>query len=53
MGGVVIAQDKATAEYHGMPQAAIDTSAVDYVLPLSSIAAVLVQIVGGGAPALA
>ena len=38
MGGVVIAQDSATAEYAGLPQAAIDTGAVDYVLPLSSIA---------------
>jgi two-component system chemotaxis response regulator CheB len=50
MGGIVIAQDKATAEYIGMPQSAIGTGAVDYVLPLCSIAAALVQIVQGGAP---
>lgn len=48
MGGVVIAQDKTTAEYFGMPQAAIETGVVDYVLPLCSIASALVQIVRGG-----
>ena len=48
MGGVVIAQDNTTAEYFGMPQAAIETGVVDYVLPLCSIASALVQIVRGG-----
>jgi two-component system chemotaxis response regulator CheB len=52
MGGVVIAQDK-TAEYRGMPQAAIEAGAVDYVLPLSSIASALVQIVSGEMPRVA
>lgn len=51
MGGIVIAQDPATAEYIGMPQSAIDTAVVDYVVPLSSIAATLVEIVRGVAPA--
>jgi len=53
MGGIVIAQDIATAEYVGMPQSAIDTGVVNYVLPLDSIAAALVQIVHGGVPAAA
>jgi two-component system chemotaxis response regulator CheB len=51
MGGIVIAQDPATAEYIGMPQSAIDTGVVDYVIPLPSIAATLVEIVRGVAPA--
>jgi two-component system, chemotaxis family, CheB/CheR fusion protein len=32
-GGLVIIQDPASAEYGGMPQSAIDTGLVDYVLP--------------------
>jgi two-component system chemotaxis response regulator CheB len=36
-GGVVIAQDEATADHFGMPQAAIGTGAVEYVLPLDQI----------------
>ncbi|WP_327352500.1 chemotaxis protein CheB [Streptomyces sp. NBC_01304] len=40
-GGTVIAQDPATAEFPGMPQAAVDTGAVDFVLPLDEIAAVI------------
>jgi len=36
-GGVVIAQDAATADHSGMPQAAIETGAVEYVLPLDEI----------------
>lgn len=38
-GGTVIAQDPKTAEFTGMPQSAVDTGAVDFVLPLEEIAA--------------
>lgn len=40
-GGTVIAQDPQTAEFTGMPQSAVDTGAVDFVLPLEEIAAVV------------
>lgn len=36
-GGVVIVQDPDTAEYRGMPEAAIATGCADYVLPLDEI----------------
>ena len=44
-GGMVIAQNEATAEYFGMPGAAIDTGSVDRVLPLPEIATTLVSLV--------
>lgn len=37
MGGTVIAQDEASAEFFGMPGAAQKTGAVDFVLPLAEI----------------
>jgi two-component system, chemotaxis family, protein-glutamate methylesterase/glutaminase len=37
-GGMVIVQDEATAEFFGMPGAAIQTGMVDLVLPLADIA---------------
>ncbi|WP_055699236.1 chemotaxis protein CheB [Streptomyces silaceus] len=40
-GGTVIAQDPETAEFRGMPAAAVGTGSVDYVLPLDEIAAVI------------
>jgi two-component system chemotaxis response regulator CheB len=43
MGGIVLAQDEATAEYFGMPAAAIARGAVDRVLALDEIAAVVVE----------
>jgi len=48
MGGTVIAQDEATSEFFGMPQAAILTRSVDFVLPLDEIAPALVALVTGG-----
>jgi two-component system chemotaxis response regulator CheB len=46
-GGLVIAQDRATAQNFGMPGSAIRTGAVDYVLPLSLIGPALVDLVHG------
>ncbi|MEV5980704.1 chemotaxis protein CheB [Streptomyces sp. NPDC052114] len=40
-GGTVIVQDPETAEFKGMPSAAVGTGSVDYVLPLDEIAAVI------------
>lgn len=48
MGGTVIAQDEATAEYFGMPGAAIQTGVVDFILPLPEIAPALVALLAGG-----
>ena len=45
MGGTVIAQDKESAEFSGMPAAAINTGNVDFVLPLDEIASALVELV--------
>jgi two-component system, chemotaxis family, protein-glutamate methylesterase/glutaminase len=47
MGGTVIVQDEQTAEFSGMPQAAINTGNVDFVLPLEEIAPALLQLVKG------
>jgi len=48
MGGTVIAQDKDSAEFFGMPGAAIRSKAVDFVLPLNDIPGALVTLVKGG-----
>ncbi|WP_030262463.1 chemotaxis protein CheB [Streptomyces violens] len=40
-GGTVIAEDPRTAEFRGMPEAAVETGAVDFVLPLNEIATVI------------
>ncbi len=45
MGGTVIAQDTETSEFSGMPSAAIETGAVDFVLPLEDIPSALVTLV--------
>jgi two-component system chemotaxis response regulator CheB len=45
MGGTVIVQDEKTAEFFGMPSAAIQTGSVDFILPLEEIAAALVALV--------
>ena len=44
-GGMVIVQDEATAEFFGMPSAAIQTGMVDVVLPLADIAGKLCALV--------
>ena len=46
-GGFVIAQDQATSVMWGMPRAAIETGAVDAVLPLDEIAPTLVNMLEG------
>jgi two-component system chemotaxis response regulator CheB len=48
MGGTVVVQDKATAEFPGMPRAAIETGSVDFILRLEEIAPALVDLVSKG-----
>jgi two-component system chemotaxis response regulator CheB len=48
MGGTVIVQDKTTAQFSGMPAAAIDTGDADFILPLEQIGPALVQLVAKG-----
>jgi two-component system chemotaxis response regulator CheB len=45
MGGTVIAQDEKTAEFFGMPSAAIQSGSVDFILPLDEIAPALLTLV--------
>lgn len=47
-GGTVIVQDLASAEFSGMPRAAAETSAADFVLPLDEIGPVLHRLVTPG-----
>ncbi|WP_067546460.1 chemotaxis protein CheB [Nocardia crassostreae] len=46
-GGTVIVQDPEEAEFSGMPEAAVKTGAVDFVLPLDQIAEVISGLVEG------
>jgi two-component system chemotaxis response regulator CheB len=48
VGGTVIAQDESTSEFFGMPQAAIKTGCVDFILGLDEIADALVTLVMKG-----
>ena len=48
MGGTVIVQDKATSEFFGMPEAAIQSGPVDFFLPLDEIPSALVTLIEGG-----
>jgi two-component system, chemotaxis family, protein-glutamate methylesterase/glutaminase len=48
MGGTVIAQDRASSEFFGMPATAIDTGSVDLILPLEAIAPALVALMRKG-----
>ena len=45
MGGTVVSQDQASAEFGGMPGAAIRSGYADFVLPLEEIASALVTLV--------
>jgi two-component system chemotaxis response regulator CheB len=45
MGGTVIVQDEKTAEFFGMPGAAIQTGQADFILPLNEIAPSLITLV--------
>ncbi len=45
VGGFTFAQDPNSAKYSGMPQAAIDTGCVDWVLPAEGIAREIAQLV--------
>ena len=46
-GGTVIAQDRDSSEFFSMPEAAIKTGTVDFVLALDEIAGALVTLVAG------
>jgi two-component system chemotaxis response regulator CheB len=48
-GGTVIVQDPASAEFKGMPEAAVATGTVDFVLPLDEIGSVITGLVTGRA----
>ena len=48
-GGIVIAQDKASSEHWDMPEAAVRSGAVDYILPIVDIAPALEALVHGQA----
>ncbi len=47
-GGKVIAQDRPTSENFSMPETAIQTGDVDFILPLDQIASKLIELVGDG-----
>ena len=48
MGGTVIAQDQDSAEFSGMPAAAVRSGHADFILPLEEIAPALVTLVMKG-----
>jgi two-component system chemotaxis response regulator CheB len=47
-GGTVIVQDEASAEFFGMPNAAIKTGMANQILPLDGIVAALMELTAGG-----
>jgi two-component system chemotaxis response regulator CheB len=49
-GGTVIVEDPKTAEFKGMPNAAVATGSVDFVLPLDEIGSVITGLVMGRMP---
>ncbi len=44
-GGVTIAQNELTSMVYGMPRAAVEKGCVDYITPISEIAALLVKLI--------
>ena len=52
MGGTVVVQDPEHAEFNGMPQAAIATQNVDFILRLDDIAEALILLVGNRSESL-
>jgi two-component system chemotaxis response regulator CheB len=44
-GGVAVVQDPADAEFPSMPQSALDTVEIDYVVPLAQMGQLLVELV--------
>jgi len=48
MGGKVIAQDRPTSQDFSMPETAIETGDVDFILPLNAIAPKLIELVAAG-----
>ncbi|MEB8342591.1 chemotaxis protein CheB [Streptomyces endophyticus] len=51
-GGTTVVQDPATADFHGMPAAAVRTGRADFVLPLEEIAPALTRLLRHGAGTL-
>jgi two-component system chemotaxis response regulator CheB len=49
-GGTVLVQDPVKSEFSGMPEAAVATGAVDFILGLDEIAQVIVGLVSAGRP---
>ena len=47
IGGTTIAQDQESSAIYGMPKAAVETGAVDFVLPPANIAKKLVELLSG------
>lgn len=47
-GGTVLVQDPAEAEFSGMPEAAVATGAVDFILGIDEIAPVIIGLVSAG-----
>jgi two-component system chemotaxis response regulator CheB len=45
MGGTVIVEDPATAEFGGMPEAAVHTECADWIIPLEQIGPVIQRLV--------
>ena len=49
-GGVAVVQDPEDAEFPSMPESALRNVAVDYVIPLDQMGALLVDLVSGSTP---